>query len=117
RAVGPRARHAGPRREIIPWPMALDAAPKLAQRVQPLGWFIAGDQTRVDCSDRSSDNPVRLDPRLVQRLIDAGLIGAERTAALQHENDLAVCLIAKRRKGFGSLMPLGNETLRIVHRT
>ena len=32
-------------------------------------------------------HPVRLDAGLVHRLIDAGLIGAERAAALQHQGD------------------------------
>jgi hypothetical protein len=30
----------------------------------------------------------------MQRLIDAALIGAERAAALQHEHDLAVIVVA-----------------------
>jgi hypothetical protein len=35
----------------------------------------------------SAGHPIRLDVSLVQRLIDAGLVGAERTAALQDERD------------------------------
>jgi hypothetical protein len=50
---------------------------------------VAGDQAGIDGADRGADDPVRLDAGLVQRLIDAGLIGPERAAALQHEHDLA----------------------------
>ena len=51
--------------------------------------LIARDQAGIDGADRGADDPVRLDAGLVQRLIDTGLIGAERTAALQHQDDLA----------------------------
>ena len=47
---------------------------------------VAGDQAGVDRADRGADHPVRLDAGLVQRLIDAGLVGAERPAALQHQH-------------------------------
>ena len=50
--------------------------------------LIARDQARIDGADRGADDPVRLDAGLVQRLVDAGLIGAERTTALQHQHDL-----------------------------
>ena len=51
----------------------------------------------VDGADRGADDPVRLDARLVQGLIDAALIGAERAAALEHEHDLAVIIGADLR--------------------
>ena len=35
-------------------------------------------------------------PGLVQRLIDAGLVGAERAAALQHQHDLPVFAVGER---------------------
>ena len=53
---------------------------QLAQTV--LGW-IAGDDRRIDRTDGDARHPVGLDPGLMHRLIDAGLIGAERAAALQ----------------------------------
>ncbi len=34
-------------------------------------------------------DPVRLDSSFVQRLIDAGLVGTQRAAALQYQHDLA----------------------------
>ena len=43
----------------------------------------------VDRADRRADHPVGLDARLVQRLVHADLVGAERAAALQHQHDLA----------------------------
>jgi hypothetical protein len=67
-------------------------------------WFIAGDEAGVDGADRSADDPVRLDAGFVQRLIDAGLLGPERAAALQHEHDLA------REAPAGDVM-LGEEEL------
>ena len=53
---------------------------QLAQTV--LGW-IAGDDRRIDRTDGDARHPVGLDPGLMHRLIDPGLIGAERAAALQ----------------------------------
>ena len=55
---------------------------------------------RIDGADRGADQPVRLDAGIVQRLIDAALIGAERAAALQHEHDLPVIVVADLVGGF-----------------
>jgi hypothetical protein len=66
----------------------LHLLPELAQTRQSVLWRIAGDQAGVDGADRGADDPVRLDPGFMQRLIDAGLIRAERTAALQNQHDL-----------------------------
>ena len=66
----------------------LHLLPELAQARQPVLRRIAGDQAGVDGADRGADDPVRLDAGLVQRLVDAGLIGAKRAAALQHQHDL-----------------------------
>jgi len=41
----------------------------------------------IDGADRHAGNPVRVNAGVVQRLVDAGLIGAERAAALQHQGD------------------------------
>ena len=56
---------------------------------EPVLRLVAGDDGGVDRADRRSDQPVGLDPGLVQRLVDAGLIGSERPAALEDEDDLA----------------------------
>ena len=61
---------------------------------QPVLRRIAGDQAGVDGADRGADDPVRLDAGLMQRLVDAGLVGAERAAALQHQHDLARQVLA-----------------------
>ena len=62
--------------------------------------LVAGDDARIDGADRGADQPVRLDAGVVQRLIDAALIGAERASALQHEHDLAVIGVADLVGGF-----------------
>ena len=50
--------------------------------------LVARDQTGVDGADRRADDPIRLHPRLMQGLIDARLVGAERAAALENKDDL-----------------------------
>ena len=67
----------------------LHAAPEFLQRGQAVRRLVAGDQAGVDGADRGADHPVRLDAGLVQRLVDAHLVGAQRAAALQHQHDLA----------------------------
>src|SRR5581483_1795382 len=52
------------------------------------GGLIAGNQRRVDGADRGADYPVGLDAGLMQRLVDARLVGAKRTATLEHEHNL-----------------------------
>ena len=66
--------------------------------------LVAGDQAGIDGADRRADDPVRLDPAFVERLIDARLVGAERTAALEHEDDLkALCWIGSRCRPFSRI--------------
>ena len=66
-----------------------DAVPEFAQRRQPPLRRIAGDQRGIDGADADTGHPFRLQPRLVECLIDAALIGAQRAAALQHQRDAA----------------------------
>ena len=66
-----------------------DAPPEFLQLAEPILRLVAGDQAGVDRADRRADHPIGLDAGLVQRLVDAGLVGAERAAALQDEDDLA----------------------------
>src|SRR6516165_3116577 len=73
----------------------LHAPPKRVQSIQPGLDRIAGDHRAVDRADRRADHPVRLNAGLMQRLIDADLIGAERTAALEHEDDLSVLFLQR----------------------
>ena len=65
------------------------AVPEFLQPGQTRCGLIAGDQARVDGADRGADDPVRLDAGFVQGLVDAGLVGAERAAALEDQHDLA----------------------------
>src|SRR5258705_6614080 len=66
-----------------------DARPKFLKLREALARNVAGDETSVDRADRSSDDPVGLDIRLMQRLINASLIGAKRSTALKHQNNLS----------------------------
>src|SRR5258708_36485886 len=43
------------------------------------------DQTRIDRADRSPDDPVRLDIRFMQSLIDARLVRYKRATTLKHQ--------------------------------
>ena len=54
--------------------------------------WIAGDQACIDRADRRAHNPVRFNGVFVQRVIDARLVGAERTSALQNQDDLTILL-------------------------
>src|SRR5262245_14660265 len=65
-----------------------DRLPKFAQRVDPLLRRIAGDDRRIDGADRNSCNPIGMQIVLCQRLINTGLISAERAAALKQQRDL-----------------------------
>ena len=71
---------------------------QLAQTV--LGW-IAGDDRRIDRADGDAGHPVGLDAGLVHRLINAGLIGAERAAALQHKRDAVAAFRVASLAGAG----------------
>src|SRR5262245_32704813 len=59
----------------------LHPLPEFLEAREPVLRLVAGDQTRIDGADRGADDPVRLDAGLMQRLIDAGLVGAEGAAA------------------------------------
>ena len=91
---------AGPGRKQAPEIRALHAAPELLQPIEAVFAPVAGDDAGVDGADRGADDPIGLDARLVQRLIDAALIGAERAPALEHERALAVVLGADLVDGF-----------------
>src|SRR5271169_4565389 len=98
-------RHLGaktwPSSKESPRGLLLHASPELAQFRQPLLWGVPDDQARIDSTDRGADDPIRLDAGLMQRLIDAGLVRAQRAAALKNENDLSGQRLAQRSYGFG----------------
>ena len=65
-------------RDLLPeCPELLDA---------PLG-RIAGDHRAVDRADRDASDPIRMQLGLRQRVVDAGLVGAECTTALQQQGN------------------------------
>ena len=64
-------------------PLAVGGAPGRVEPDVQRADGVAGDQARIDGADRGANDPIGLDSRLVQRLVDAGLVGAEGTAALE----------------------------------
>ena len=72
-----------------PQRLAFQAIPEFAQAIETLLKFVARNNRAVDRADRGADHPIGLDLGLVQCLINPALIGAERAAALKHQNDLA----------------------------
>ena len=85
--------------------------------------FVAGNEASIDGTDRGADQPVGLDARFVQRLINAALISSKRTAALQHEHDLAVIVVAdlvdrfERGKTLGRRHGRSSGLFLLAHRT
>src|SRR6187200_1587344 len=73
------------------------ALPELAQRWHAIVSLVTGDERSVDRPDRCSNHPVGFDAGLVQRLVDTGLIGAERAATLQHHDDAPRTIARLRR--------------------
>ena len=71
-----------------------DAGPEFAQPFQPFVDAVAGDDGGIDAADRDPGNPVRLQPRFVQRLVNPRLIGAQGPATLQHQGDALAILAA-----------------------
>ena len=80
--------HTGERHRSPEW-LALHLTPELLNPFQPLIEFVAGDDGGVDGSDRRADDPIRLDSRLVEGLINPALIGSQRPTALKHNDHLA----------------------------
>ena len=59
-----------------------NALPECAQLLDPCSRSIAGDDGGIDGADGNAGDPIGVQIGLGQRLIDAGLIGAEGAAAL-----------------------------------
>src|SRR5262249_9506387 len=73
--------------ERQPKRLGADGFPERAQSLDPFFRRIAGNQRRVDGTDRNSGDPVRVQVRLGQSLVYPRLVGAERTPALQDQCD------------------------------
>ena len=86
--VGERIAEKGRGPELLERRSTAKAVPEFAQLRHAVLRRVAGDERAVDGADRCSDDPVRRDTAFDQRLVDAGLIGAERAPALQHEHRL-----------------------------
>ena len=63
--------------------------PERLQPLEPVFDGIPGNQRGIDRADRGAYNPIGFDPCFVQRLIDARLIGTQRAAALEDEDNLS----------------------------
>ena len=100
----------------IPDRLLLHPFPKLAQACDPVLDLVAGDQARVDGADRGADDPVRLDAGLMQGLVDAGLIGAERAATLEHQHDLAGQVLGKLLDALGLVLDVAHTLFPIARR-
>ena len=66
------------------------AVPEGAQALDASLRRVAGDDGRIDRADRDACDPARHLAGFCQSLVSARLIGAERAAALQHEDRLLV---------------------------
>lgn len=66
-----------------------DALPELMQASEALFRRIACNKRTIDRTDRGANHPIGFNAGFVQRLIDAGLVGTQRTAALQYQHNLA----------------------------
>ncbi len=62
--------------------------PEFLEAIDALVGLVAGDDRGIDGADRDARDPFRFEPGAAQRLKGAGLIGAERAAALQHQHAL-----------------------------
>ena len=88
RPIGQLLVEAGKRGAPVPYRLLLHPLPELLQARQAVLGRVAGNEARIDRTDRGADDPVRLDAGFVQGLVDPGLVRAERAAALKHEHDL-----------------------------
>ena len=86
RRVALRERVKELRRPIEVW-LGGDAFPKGAQLVDASFGRIARNQSAIDSADRDAGYPVRMNAGLCECLVHSGLVGPERTAALQNQGD------------------------------
>src|SRR5258708_20431469 len=69
--------------------MRFNPPPEFREVRNSIGGSVDRNQTGIDRADRSSDNPVRLDIRFIQSLIDARLVRSKRATTLKHQHYLA----------------------------
>ena len=68
-----------------------NAIPEFPDPGKPMNALVSRDQCAIDGADRRAHHPVGRQPMLVQRLVDARLISAQRAAALQHQYHARPC--------------------------
>jgi hypothetical protein len=88
RHVGQRIAEDRCRPELVERMALAHSLPEFAQALHPLVRFVARDDCAFYGADRRANHPVGLDAAFHERLIDAGLVGAECAAALQHQHHL-----------------------------
>ena len=96
--VQPRAQ----RRELrkrVPWQSGRDPIPEFAQPLEPSLDRIARNQRTVDGADRHARHPIRRESLLRHPLVNARLVRAQRTAALQHQHRVIVRHVSFRESG------------------
>src|SRR5262249_22959991 len=79
--IGEASRELRPQHQRIPRSLC-HAPPELLKCGKTIVRLVTNDERRVDSANRRADHPIRLDPRLMERVIDARLICAERAASL-----------------------------------
>ena len=93
-----------------------DQVPKGLQLAQAVLGRIAGNDGRIDRADGNAGHPVRLNAGFVHGLIDTGLIGAQRTAALQNKrNAVATFRPPTDSRGGRTRWMIGQAGADIVH--
>ena len=86
-------------------------------RVDALVRRVAGDDRGIDGADRDAGDPFGLEIDGAQRLIGAGLIGAERAAALQNQHTLRLRGASLAGAGLEiSVMTVGIKYQKRMHR-
>ena len=89
----------------------LHAFPKRVQSLPSSLDWVTRDQRAIDRADRRAYHPIRLNSRLMQRLVDADLVSAERTAALEYEHHPPVFFLQRqcRNGAFGRILATSNS--------
>ncbi len=64
-----------------------DLPPEGPQLLNPFGRLVSGDDRGVDGANGDAGNPIWMNVGLRKGFVDAGLVGSERTAALQHQRN------------------------------
>ena len=78
------------RRDRIPGHRGRHHVPEFLEPIDAFRRGVTGDDRGIDGADRNARHPFRLEAGTAQRLEGAGLIGAERAAALQHQHALRI---------------------------